>query len=346
MAFTINDVAKLAGVSKTTISRVINNNSKVKFETKTKVLQVIRELGYTPNSIARALRIKKSDVVGVIVPREAEYVFSDPFFSELIKGITTVLNLHNLNLHLVMSDSKSGQREIYSNLLKSKRIDGIIFMCPTFDEKQYILKLRRVSLPYVLIGRFPLERTHYVTCDNKQGACSAVEHLIRLGHKRIGFITGSFDFIGGVDRFKGYEMALKKHNLEYNNEFVIKGDWTRESGYQAMRELLNREEVPTAVFISNDQMAVGGVKAIKEKGFQIPEDIAIVGFSDTQFASCIEPPLTTIKEPIYKEGVMAAEMLIELINGKEINKPQITLPTKLIIRESCGYKQMSKVINK
>lgn len=348
MLFTVKDVARLAGASKTTVSRVMNKNPKVKFETKTRVLQAVKELGYSPNSIARALRTKKSDVVGVIIPRGVEYVFSDPFFPEIIKGITSVLNLYNLNLHLIMSNSESEQREIYSGLLRSRRIDGVILICSRFDDKQYILKLRKVPLPCVLISRFPLEKINYVGCDNKQGAYNAVEHLINLGHRRVGFISGSFDFIGGVDRFEGYKIALKKHNLEYDNELVAKGDWTRESGYQAMCELLNGVKVPTAVFAANDQMAVGAVKAIKEKGLQISKDIAIVGFSDTQFASYVEPPLTTVREPTYEEGTLAAEMLVKLINGQEVTPPQVILPTKLIIRESCGYnvKKMAKVVIK
>ena len=344
MPFTIKDVARLAEVSKATVSRVINNNSKVKPETKTRVLQAVRELGYTPNSVARALRIKKSDVVAVIIPRGVEYIFSDPFFPELIKGITTVLNLHNLNLHLTMSNSRAEQREIYSNLLKGKRIDGLILVCPRFDDKKYIVKLRRASLSCVLVGRFPLEKANYVGYDSKQGACSAVEHLIGLGHKQIGFISGSFDLVGGVDRFDGYKIALERHSLEYDSGLVTKGDWTREGGYQAMCDLLNREKVPTAVFAANDQMTVGAVKAIKEKGLQIPKDIAIVGFGDTQLASYIEPPLTTVKEPTYEEGVMAAKMLIKLINDEEVKQPQVMLPTKLIIRESCGSK-MAKIMN-
>ncbi len=343
MAFTIEDVARLAEVSKTTVSRVINDNSNVKSETKVRVLGAVRELGYTPNSIARALRIRKSNVVGVIIPRGIEYVFSDPFFPELIKGITTVLNLHNLNLHLVMSNSESEHRQAYSNLLKTKHIDGVILVCPRFDDKQYILKLRRASLPFVLVGRFPLEKVNYVGYDSKQGACSAVEHLIRLGYKQIGFISGSFDLIGGVDRFEGYKMALERHSLEYDSELVTKGDWTREGGYEAMCELLNKAKVPTAVFTANDQMAVGAVKAIKEKGLQIPKDMAMVGFGDTQLASYIEPSLTIVKEPTYEEGAMAAEMLVKLINDEEIKEPQVMLETKLIIRESCGSK-MAKIM--
>lgn len=343
MAFTIKDVATLAEVSKTTVSRVMNNSSSVKPETKARVLGAVRELGYTPNSIARALRIKKSDVVAVIIPRGIEYVFSDPFFPELIKGISTVLNLHNLNLHLDMSNSRTEQREIYSNLLKSKRVDGVILVCPRFDDKQYILKLRRASLPCVLIGRFPLEKANYVGHNGKKGACSAVEHLIGLGHKQIGFISGSLDLIGGVDRFEGYKIALERHSLEYDSELVTKGNWTREGGYEAMWELLNREEVPTAVFTANDQMAVGAIKATKEKGLKIPKDIAIVGFGDTQLASCIEPSLTVVKDPTYKEGATAAEMLIKLINDEEVKQPQVILETQLIIRESCGSK-MGKVM--
>jgi len=337
MPFTIKDVARLAGVSKTTVSRVMNNNSKVRPETKTEVLQAVEELGYTPNSIARALRIKKSEVVGVIIPRGVEYIFSDPFFPEIIKGITTVLNLHNLNLHLIMGSSERQQREIYSSLVRNRHIDGVILVCSRFDDKQYILRLRRASLPCVLIGRFPLEKVNYVSCDNKKGAYRAVEHLINLGHRRIGFISGSFDLIGGVDRFEGYKMALEKHNLEYDSELITKGDWTREGGYQAMCELFKRTKVPTAVFAANDQMAAGAVKAMREKGLQIPKDIAIVGFADTQFASYIEPPLTTIREPTYEESTMAAEMLVKLINGQEVRQPQVILPTKLVIRKSCGY---------
>lgn len=337
MPFTIKDVARLAGVSKTTVSRIMNNNPSVKPETKTRVLQAVKELGYTPNSIARALRIKKSEVVAVIIPHGVEYVFSDPFFPEIIKGIATVLNLHNLNLHLVMGSTERQQREIYSGLLRSKRIDGLILVCLRFDDKEYILRLKRASLPCVSIGRFPLEKVNYVGCDNKEGAYKVVKHLINLGHKQIGLISGSFDLIGGVDRFEGYKMALEKHNLEYDSELVTKGDWTREGGYQAMCELFSRTKIPTAVFAANDQMAIGVVEAIKEKGLQIPKDIAIVGFADTQFASYIEPPLTTIREPTYEESTMAAKMLIKLINGQEVRQPQVMLPTELIIRESCGY---------
>jgi len=211
------------------------------------------------------------------------------------------------------------------------------YLCSRFNDKQYILRLKRASVPCVLIGRFPFEKVNYVSCDNKQGAFSAVEHLIDLGHRRIGFISGSFDLIAGVERFEGYKIALEKYNLEYNSELVIKGNWTREGGYQAMCELLNKAKVPTAVFAANDQMAAGVVKAVKDKGFQIPKDIAIVGFSDTQFASYIEPPLTTVREPTYKEGVIAAEMLVNLLSGEEVRRPQVILPTRLIIRKSCGY---------
>ena len=331
---TLEEIAKLAGVSRSTVSRVINNHPNVSPEVRERVWKVIRELDYQPHAAARSLATRRTQVLGLIIPQAVTILFTDPFFPLLIRGIADACNARRYHLMLSLFSSRDEQRELYRRIIRGGHLDGIIISSTVIDDP-LIPRLLEDQVPFVLVGRYPRDaRASYVDADNRAGAQMAVDYLIRLGHRRIATITGPLNMIAGLDRYEGYLAALRNKGLEKDDALIAEGDFSYEGGFQAMQTLLPHE--PTAVFVASDTMALGAIKAIKGAGLRIPEDISIVGFDDLEAASFSDPPLTTVRQPIYLLGSTAAQLLIDLIERKSRPPQRIVFPTELVIRRSCS----------
>jgi LacI family transcriptional regulator len=290
----------------------------------------MEELNYQPSAVARSLRRKETQTIGMMVPDSA-----NPFFAEVARGIEDTSFEQEYSVILCNSDGDMEKEQFYINVLVEKRVDGIIFVA-VGGSAQHIRNLLERDMPLVVVDREIADvEVDSVLTDNLQGGYLATKHLIELGHRRIGCITGPSDLTPSAERVIGYKRALMERNLAVNENLILKGDFQYESGYQAVREFLAMDEPPTAVFACNDLMAVGAISGVRENGGRVPEDLAIVGFDDIALASFTNPPLTTIAQPQYEIGVLAAQMLMERIKDKAMPPRRRLLKTTLVVRESC-----------
>jgi len=336
MASTLEEVARLAGVSRSTVSRVINNHPHVRPETRERVWQAIRKSGYQPHAIARSLVTNRTQIIGMVIPEAVTTIFTDPFFPILLRGATNACNVHRHQLMLSLFAASADQQERYQNLLGNGYLDGAIVASAPLDDP-LISNLLHDRVPFVSVGRHPNRQVHFVDVDNLGGARMAVEHLIRLGHRRIATITGRLDTTHGQDRLEGYRQALEAHGIPVEEGLITEGDFTESSGMVGMQRLLPAS--PSAVFVASDMMAIGALKALRQAGREVPQEIALVSFDDMPVASAIEPALTTVRQPIERMGFMAVEVLLSLVESSPEEKAfvhRIVLPTELVVRASCG----------
>jgi LacI family transcriptional regulator len=336
MSLTLEEVGRLAGVSRSTVSRVVNNHPNVRDQVRERVWEVIRETGYQPHAAARSLVTRRTRIVGVLIPEAVSTLFTDPFFSRLLCGITQTCNAERYHLLLSLFNDPAGPEEMYRRVIGSGHLDGVL-VASTQVGDPLIMRLLQDGVPFVMAGRHPAEGVNYVDIDNVAGAQVAVEHLIGLGHKRIATITGPLGMTSGQDRLAGYRQALAAHQLPVDEELIVEGDFTEESGMAATRDLLTRSV--TAIFAASDIMAVGALKAIWEANLRVPEDVSLVGFDDIPVAAALEPALTTVRQPIERLGSTAADLLLHLLNDPPAAQDAVhrsMLPVKLIVRDSCG----------
>ena len=339
---TISSIAELAGVSKATVSRVLNGYPHISPEVREQVEAVIKETGYQPNQVARSLASDRSNIIGLVIPKGTEAVFLDPYFPALTNGITQVSNNHGLTLALFIFHSEQEGHDTIKSIVNTGLLDGLILTTDrvTFDRTTdpFIPQLVERDIPFVLIGRpdNPKDDIPYIDTNNIEGGYIATRHLIDLGYQRIATVTSKHN-PAGDDRFVGYRQALEECGREVDLNLVAYGDYTLESGYQAMKQLIPQQ--PDAVFVASDTMAVGALRAIQEANLVVPDDIAIVGHDDLPPAIQANPQLTTVRQSVEKLGGKAVEMLLEIINTHEHIKRQILLPSRLIIRASCGAKR-------
>ncbi len=336
MPLTLEGIAELAGVSRSTVSRVINDHPAVRAEVREQVRQIIRETNYQPHAAARSLVTHRTRIISVIIPESVTKLFNDPFFPLLLYGITETCNAQGYHLMLSLFNGPTEQGETYRRIIGSSRLDGVIVASAHVDDAIF-LRLLQDSIPFVIVGRYPDERGHCVDVDNAGGARLAVEHLIRLGHTRIATITGPKTMTSGIDRLIGYHEALAAHGIVVDDSLIIEGDYTEDCGYAGAQQLL--ASAPTAIFVASDIMAIGALKALREAGRQVPQDIAIIGFDDVPIASAVQPALTTVRQPIRQLGAAVADLLMELLaNPPEPGSAgrRRVLPTELVVRQSCG----------
>jgi LacI family transcriptional regulator len=326
---TIIDVAQEAGVSYSTVSRVVNNKSYVKPETREKVTQAMNRLGYQANLHARSLAGGNSHVIGLLV-----HNMTTQYMAEIFKGIEDVLTNSDYELMLYTTHRRRTKESTFVNMMARGLADGLLIVLPR-EPEAYLQSLRERDIPYVLIDQVGVDENDLsVMSTNRQGGYEATQHLIELGHRRIGIITGWMDMVGARDRLEGYKAALREHCLSIDETLIVEGDFDQDSGYSGAQELLDMAEPPTAVFVSNDVMAQGAMDAIRERGLLIPQDMSIVGFDDIPLAAVLNPPLTTLHQPMEDMGRQATEMLLALINHPDEEQHSIVLPTELILRES------------
>jgi LacI family transcriptional regulator len=327
---TIMDVAQEAGVSYATVSRVVNNKGYIKPETRERVMRAVTRLGYVVNQQARSLASGRSQVVGLLVPGlETAYI------GEIIRGIDEELVGASYDLMLYTAHRRRTRESAYVATLTQGMADGLLLVLPR-DPGAYIETLRRRGFPYVLIDHQGVDDAGpAVGATNRQGGYDATRHLIELGHRRVGFITGSLDLGCSNDRLAGYHSALTEFGLPVESGLVREGDFTQPAGFRAARELLALPEPPSAIFASNDLMAFGTMEAARVRGLRIPEDISIIGFDDIPQALHVHPPLTTVRQPLEQMGRLAARMLLRQIDDRQQLVQRIDLPTELVVRDSC-----------
>ncbi len=333
---TLEEIAKLAQVSRSTVSRVINNDPNVSPKTRERVQQVIQELNFQPNRAARRLAGGRTHILGLVIPTSVHRLFTDPYFPLLIQGVTSVCNAQDYTMMLWLAEPEFEQQMI-GQITQDSLIDGVIIASNVFDDP-LVQALRSSHLPSIQIGR-PRRQVDasYVDVENRSAARDAVALLLRNGRRRVATITGPDNMVAGVDRREGYLTALQEHDLQPVPELIVEGDFSEAGGYEAARRLLPHR--PDAIFAASDAMANGALRAIKEAGLRVPEDIALVGFDDMPFAALADPPLTTVRQPVARTGMVAAETLIDLIEHPGSSPRRIILPTELIIRQSCGTRR-------
>lgn len=334
----LEEVARLAGVSRSTVSRVVNGDSKVSDAARARVQEIIATHNYHPNAAARSLASARTRIIGVYVPRGATLMFADPFFPQLIQGISAGCNTADHKLMLVMdsSESPTDVNGIYRRVIRGRHLDGIIIASSVIDEP-LVYMLEQSGFPTVLVGRHPSLDISYVDVEDRLAAEHAVGHLLGHGRRRIATITGPANMIAAIDRLDGYRDALSSAGLGLDPALVIESDFTESGGHRAMRTLLSRGKGHIdAVFAGSDLMALGALRAIQDAGPRVPGDIALLGFDDIPRCCQVSPTLSSVFQPVSKLGFEAVDILIRLIEQPERAPIQRLLPTHLVTRESCG----------
>jgi len=328
MSVTIKDIARLANVSHTTVSRALNDSPLIKAETKRKIVDLAEQLNYIPDYNARSLVMQKSYTVGVFFTSITTGT-SSSFFSDVIRGVSSVIS-ENYNLFIRGIDN---YKDFHS--INKKRFDGIILMSQSEVDNAFIYHVMQSDIPFVVLNRQVQDPAIInIVPNDRVGAYEAVSYLIEQGHMRIAMIEGIEGFKSSQVRKDGYLSALIEHRIPITNEYLMQGSYDMESGYQAMKRLIELESRPTAVFCSNDDMAIGAMRAAFDSGIKIPEEFSIVGFDDIGFAHYTTPALTTVKRPIEQISIEGAKKILQLIN--EPNQPGeiIFVDTELKIRDS------------
>lgn len=330
---TLENIAKLAQVSRSTVSRVINDDPKVSPETRERVQDVVRKLNYHPNAAARGLAAGRTRILGLVIPMGVAAVFTDPYHPLVIQGVSSACNAHGHSVMLWLAEPEFERRTI-SQVLHNGLIDGVI-VASQMVQDPILESLFQNQVPFVLIGRHPTDRrVSYIDVDNVNAARAMVTYLLRQGPRKVATITGPRNMIAGVDRLEGYYAALRDRGIAPDPRLIVAGDFTEESGFNAMQELVPSK--PEAVFAASDTMAVGAIRAIQQAGLRVPQDIQVAGFDDVPFAARNSPPLTTVRQPIHRAGFVAAETLIDMIAHPGGEPHRIILPTELVIRSSTG----------
>jgi LacI family transcriptional regulator len=330
---TLKQIGEMAGVSSATVSRVINNRPSVRSEVRERVQRIISETGYQPNAAARTLAGQRSNIVGLVIPQTAHILFTDPYFPRLIQGITQACQVHDYTLSLFLFHAVEDEAKLSTRILRRQILDGVIVTATQIGDP-LVEEMLASEIPFVVIGKDPTEGVSFVDADNAAGAYTATSHLIRLGRKRLATITGPLSNFASVDRLNGYLNALRDRGRPPEERWIANGDYTEAGGFAAMCELL--EQKPDAVFVASDAMALGAMRAIQGAGLRIPQDIAVVGFDDLPQSATFTPPLTTIRQPIKRAGVIAFDTLLDVVEHGLEPPRRIILPTELVIRQSCG----------
>jgi LacI family transcriptional regulator len=332
VAVTIREVAREAGVSVATVSRVVTgSHHRVRPATRRRVQAAVARLRYQPNLIARGLKKRITHTIGLIVPD-----ISNPFFPAIARGIEDVASRAGLGVLLCNTYEDLAKERAYLALLDNRMVDGLIFATAGANTG-HLRMLRRRGVPVVLVARAP-DRVGIdaVLVDNRGGARAATAHLIGLGHREIAFVGGPASVRVDVEREAGYREALDAAGIPVNPRLILQGDFRAEGGAAAVSALLERGERFTAIFAANDLMAIGAMEELRRRGRHVPQDVAIVGFDDITFASLVEPRLTTVAQPKYRMGSLAMERLLELLSGGSRRPRRLVLDPQLVVRDSCG----------
>ncbi|OIK16929.1 catabolite control protein A [Bacillus sp. MUM 116] len=327
MNVTIYDVAREANVSMATVSRVVNGNPNVKPVTRKKVLEVIERLGYRPNAVARGLASKKTTTVGVIIPD-----ISNIFYAELARGIEDIATMYKYNIILSNSDQNKDKELHLFNTMLGKQVDGIIFMGGNITS-EHVEEFEKSPVPIVLAGS--MEETETIPSVNinyEQASYDSVKEFIDKGHKNIAFVVGPLYEL--ENKIKGYQRALEDAGIPFNEELLVEGDYTYDSGIEAFEKLLEAKERPTAILVAADEMALGVVHGAQDKGYSIPEDFEVTTSDNTRLALMVRPQLTTVVQPLYDIGAVAMRLLTKYMNKEKVEQHIVVLPHRIEHRQS------------
>lgn len=331
---TINDVAKYAKVSRATVSRVLNQNPKVDAKLRSRVLDAINALGYQPNRAARRLRAQSSNVIGLVISD-----IQNPYFLSVTRGVEDAASAQQMSLILCNSDENPDKERMYLQVMEAERVAGLIIVPAHSDNAQDLNKLKKAGIPIILLDRAVKNvQVDTICVDNERGAYEAVNHLIELGYRRIATITGSLQLTTGQERYQGYLKALKAAGIAVNEELVKFGDFKTESGYRLVQELMNAPEPPDAIFVANNLMSLGALRALLEQNIHVPEDVALVGFDDLPWSGELYSPLTAVSQPTYELGQEAVSLLLRRLANPKAPYLTVVLQPHLIVRTSCGVK--------
>ena len=332
MKVTISDIARMANVSKATVSRVINNKPEgVGKDTRDNILKIIKETGFQPSMVARGLVTNKTKSLGLIITDIA-----NSFFPIIVRGVEDYANKFGYSLFLCNSDNNPEKEKKYIKAFIEKSVDGVILSSSMNDTTFHYNNLKSKNIPLVVIDRC-VDGNEYdasVFLDNNEGAYIALKYLIDNGHEKIAFISGTKSLVISKNRMSGYRMALEERNLKVREDIIVEGDYQIESGYTRVMELLDQGKEFSAIFAGNDLMALGAMKALKTRNIKIPDQVEVIGFDNIELSSLVEPQLSTVGQPAYKMGAKGAEQLIKLIEGEKIVNKNIVLKPKLILRET------------
>ncbi len=336
---TLEEVAARAGVGRGTVSRVINGSPRVSDATRAAVEAAVAELGYVPNTAARALAANRTDAIAMVVPEPETRFFAEPYFSDILKGVGAQLSDTEMQLLLIFAGSDRERRRL-AQYLAAHRVDGVLLVSVHADDPLPDL-LAQLEIPSVISGpRSKHETLPSVDSDNYGGGRSAVEHLIGRGRARIATITGRLDVYGAQRRIEGYREALEEAGREVDERLIVPGDFTEQGGRRAMAELLSRCPDLDAVFAESDVMAAGARQVLREAGRRIPDDVALVGYDDSAIARHMDPPLTSVRQPIEEMGRAMIDLLLDEIADRRpavsrgLERRQVVLPTELVARAS------------
>ncbi len=325
---TIRDVAKLSGVSASTVSRVLNKNGYVNQETEQKVKQAIQKLQYEPNAVARGLASKKTGTIALILPN-----ITNPFFPELARAVEDVARAYGYTVLFGNSDDQGDKEKSYIEVLKQRYVDGIIFSSHTL-QRDDVVRLRSNKIPFVVLDRAPVgEACSVVRSNNLEGARMAVRHLLDRGSRKIAHIYGPQEILTAKERLRGYEETVKDFGW-YTPTLMVPGNFRLDGGMSAAKELMQRHPDVDGIFVGNDLMAVGVLKTLLRMGIKVPEQVAVCGFDGIHLTEAVEPEITTVAQPIYELGALATKLLIQKVNGVDVENKVHELEVTLIPRDS------------
>ncbi|GAM13625.1 catabolite control protein A [Mesobacillus selenatarsenatis] len=330
MNITIYDVAREANVSMATVSRVVNGNPNVKPATRKKVMEVIDRLGYRPNAVARGLASKKTTTVGVIIPDIAS-----PFFAELARGIEDIATMYKYNIILSNSDQNIEKELHLLNTMLGKQVDGIVFMGGNI-KAEHVGEFKKSPVPIVLAGSIEESgEIPSVNIDYEQATFDAVSTFVEKGHKKIAFVIGpQLEPINKDKKLEGYKRALKDAGIEYNEELVVEGDYTYDSGLEAIERILELDTKPTAILVGSDEMALGVIHGAFDRGYSVPDDFEVISSDNTRLTLMVRPQLTTIVQPLYDIGAVAMRLLTKYMNKENVDENIVVLPHRIENRKS------------
>nr|PZN10300.1 MAG: LacI family transcriptional regulator [Caldicoprobacter oshimai] len=331
---TIKDVAKRAGVSPSTVSRALSGKVPVDKETRERVMEAVRALNYKPNILAKGLKEGRTNTVGLIVPN-----ICNPVFPAVARGVEDVAREHGFTVILCNTDEDIEAEKDYVEKLQKRWVDGFIFATAR-EESQHIFELKEKGFPVVLVVRHMDQAVDAVVIDNYKSSFEAVKYLINTGHRRICIINGDTSLTLYKERFEGYRHALQAAGLPIMPELVLDVAGRDDNGYGAVTAMLKKGILPDAVFATSDPRAIGAIRAIKDCGLSVPGDISVVGFDDLDISAFLDPPLTTVSQPLYEMGARAARRLIDMINGEKSGQPKVELvEANLVIRKSVKVRE-------
>ena len=330
MAVQIKDIAVDAGVSAATVSRVLNGSRAVNEDLRLRVLASVDRLGYQPNVVARSLRTGKSFVLGVIIPS-----ITNPFFTYVARAVEDAALAAGYAATICSSDQDLDKERRYMDVLRNRMVDGVLIVVADMQRSD-LTPLEQNGMPIVLVDRrLECDSCDSVTVDTQRGAYHAVEHLLSVGYRRIALLGGPTGVSTALSKERGYRQALLDHGFPLNESLIVSGEYTEPQGYALGQTLLDLPQPPDAVLVANNQMTLGFVRLLRERGLRVPQEIAFIGFDDAPWASLVVPPVTVIDQPTYDLGRRATELLLERIEGRRQETSHVVLPTRLILRGSC-----------